>query len=92
MGDDLKFKYENFESVGRTTRSIIMMIDAAMERLRANGYDRVKDKINIEQEDDGSHHITIGKARVFSVVIVSGDQRVEIVGSWTDKEIPRPKR
>lgn len=84
---DVKFDYDD-DAPARTTRSMIMMIDAALEALRARGYDREADGITVEQEEDGTHHVLLAGDRVFSVGFVVDDGKLNIVGGWLNGKGP----
>lgn len=73
MGDD----------AGRATRAIIMMIDGAIQELISQGYDRRKDRIQVDEEDPT--RVTVGGRTVFMIDFVHRDGKLNLEGRWTGR-------
>lgn len=78
---DKKFDYDQESSVMRSTRSIVTMLDAALESLRAKGVDAKR--LNIKHDDDG-HHVTVDDKIRYTVKLIGREdgRSIDIVGTW----------
>lgn len=74
-------------AIDRTTRAIVMSIDAAVKRLESMGYERDRD---IRIVDGGSSFpgVTLGKRYVFGIVTRVVGGRIVIDGEWLEEVRP----
>lgn len=80
---DFKFIDDPEGAVIRASRSIVQMLQAALESLRARGIlDR---ELDIKVEDDGTHNILKGGVVVYKVELIHDTENsgVQITGRWT---------
>jgi hypothetical protein len=72
---------EPIEAIDRTTRAIIMAIDAAVNSLEAMGYERDTD-IRIIDSETSFPGVVLGSRYVFGVVTKVSGGRIVIDGEW----------
>lgn len=72
---------EPIAAIDRTTRAIVMAVDAAVKRLEAMGYERDVE-IRIVDSESSFPGVTLGDRYVFGIVtkVVAG--RIVIDGEW----------
>lgn len=88
MGDHIEIDWGE-DAAARSSRSIIMMVDAAIECLTNKGYRRLEDRIEIDMDLDDPlpTYLKLRGRRVFQVEIVvdefiSGEGKIMIRGRW----------
>lgn len=72
---------EPVTAIDRTTRAIVMAIDAAVKRLEGMGYERDRD-IRIIDRDSSFPGVTLGDRYVFGIVTKVSDGRITLDGEW----------
>jgi len=72
---------EPIAAIDRTTRSIIMAIDAAVKRLEALGYERDLD-IRIVDSESSFPGVALGDRYVFGIVTRVHEGRIVLRGEW----------
>jgi hypothetical protein len=72
---------EPIDAIDRTTRAIIMAIDAAVKRLEGMGYERDVD-IRVIDSESSFPGVTLGDRYVFGVVSKVSSGRIVIDGEW----------
>jgi len=72
---------ELIPAIDRTTRTIVMAIDAAIKRLESMGYDR-KNDIGIVDDESSFPGVTLGDRYVFGIVSRVVEGRIVMDGEW----------